>query len=118
MCQVCSQYIVSYKVQALSVFLLTQVFQQIASLSVKNTHGLSKVMSLHNATLAGVEGGKDAVAGDLEILLRNACGRAKYTWKVLFVPLWSRSWHMQAISRANASRSLGNIEKIDWGKKC
>ena len=109
MCQVCSQYVVPYQVQALSVFLLTQVFQYIASLSVKNTHRLSKVMSLHNATLAGVEGSKDAIAGDLKDSLSNLKGRANYTWKVLFVPLWSRSWHMQAISRAKASRSLENI---------
>ena len=72
--QVCSQYVVPYQVQALSVFLLTQVLQYIASLSVKNTHRLSKVMSLHYATLAGVEGGKDAVAGDLEVLLSDVCG--------------------------------------------
>ena len=32
----------------------------------------------------------------------------KDTWKVLFVPLWSRSWHMQAIIRAKASKSLYN----------
>ena len=69
MCQVCSHYIVPYQVQTLSVVLFIQVFQYVTSLSVKNTHGLSKVVSLHHATLTRVKGGKDTVAGDLKVTL-------------------------------------------------
>lgn len=38
--------------------------------------------------------------------LRGGQSLTEATWKELFVPLWSRSWHMQEINKAKISMSL------------
>ena len=66
MCEICGEYVVPYQVQALDIFLLAEVIQYVASLSVENTHGLGKVVPLHHAALTGVQSCQHTLAPDLE----------------------------------------------------
>ena len=45
-----------------------------AHLSIKNTHGLGKVMSLHNASFAAVQSRQHRVGRDLQRKMRNQLG--------------------------------------------
>ena len=63
--QVSGQDVITYEVKAASVVSLGQVLQYVAPLSVEDTHGLGKVVSLHHTALTAVQTGQHTVAGDL-----------------------------------------------------
>ena len=63
--QVSGKDVITYEVKAACVVSLGQVLQYVTSLSVEDTHGLGKVVSLHDTALTAVQAGQHTVAGDL-----------------------------------------------------
>ena len=57
--------VVPDEVQAPGVVSLAEVLKDVAALCVEDAHALGEVVPLHHASLAGVEAGQHAVAGDL-----------------------------------------------------
>ena len=113
MCEICGEYVVPYQVQALGIFLLAEVIQYVASLSVENTHGLGKVVPLHDAALTGVQSCQHTLAPDLEAaLLTMWKGGQKYLESVVcssVVKIMAHTGYNQGKSFQITLKSNGNI---------